>query len=136
MWFFTRPSTSGVHAVALTPERRIVLVTLSYARGWRLPGGGRKRAEDAEAAIRRELSEEIGMTSCGALLKVARFSHSPDYRNDRSSLFIVEDVCYQPRWSLEIKKVAEFDPACLPVDTAPITRRLIEAARQGSGSAF
>ena len=33
----------GVHAVALTPERRIVLVRLRYAPGWRLPGAHRKK---------------------------------------------------------------------------------------------
>ena len=128
LWFFTRPRTSGVHAIALTPERRIVLVTLSYARGWRLPGGGRKRNEDAETAIRRELVEEIGMTACGALRKVARFSHQPDHRRDRSSLFIAQDVRYRPHWSLEIKAVREFDLDKLPADTAPITLRLIDAA--------
>ena len=103
-------------------------MTLSYARGWRLPGGGRKRGEDAETAVRRELVEEIGMTDCGALRAVASFSHRPDHRRDRSSLFVVENVRYRPRWSLEIKAVGEFDPDDLPVGTAAITRRLIEAA--------
>lgn len=117
-----------MHAIALTPERRIILVMLSYARGWRLPGGGRKRGEDAETAIRRELAEEIGMTVCGALRQVARFSHQPDHRRDRSSLFVVEDVRYRPHWSLEIKAVREFELDALPVDTAPITLRLIDAA--------
>ncbi len=117
--------------MALTPDRRIVLVTLSYATGWRLPGGGRKSGEGAEEAIRRELREEIGMMSCGAVRKVARFSHRPDYRNDRSSLFVVEEVRYRPRWSLEIKAVREFDLDELPHDLAPITRRLIAAAQSG-----
>lgn len=128
LWFFTRPRTSGVHAIALTPERRIILVTLSYARGWRLPGGGRKSDEDAETAIRRELTEEIGMIACGSLRQVAQFSHQPDHRRDRSSLFVAEDVVYRPRWSLEIKAVREFALDALPVDAAPITRRLIDAA--------
>lgn len=108
-------------------------MTLSYARGWRLPGGGRKPDEDAEAAVLRELREEIGMTSCGAVRRVGRFSHHPDFRNDRSSLFVVEDVVYRPRWSLEIKAVREFDPDRLPPDTAQITRRLIAAASEASG---
>ncbi len=128
LWFFTRPATSGVHALALTPQRRIVLVTLSYARGWRLPGGGRKRGEADEQAMLRELREEIGMTSHGGIEKVARFSHRPDFRQDRSSLFIVRDVAYRPKWSLEIKAIAEFDLEALPHDTAHITRRLIAAA--------
>ena len=128
VWFFTRPRTSGVHAIALTPDRRIILVTLSYARGWRLPGGGRKQGEDPEMAIRRELAEEIGMTACGVVRDVGQFSHRPDYRQDRSSLFVVENVCYRPRWSLEIRAVRAFDLDSLPADTAPITHRLIAAA--------
>ena len=43
-WLIRRPRTFGAHALALTPERRIVLVKLRYAPGWRLPGGGRGRA--------------------------------------------------------------------------------------------
>jgi ADP-ribose pyrophosphatase YjhB (NUDIX family) len=130
VWFFTSPSSTGVHAVALTPDRRIILVTLSYARGWRLPGGGRKADEPAEEAVLRELREEIGMTSHGAVRKVANFSHRSDHRKDRSSLFVVEDVAYEPRWSLEIKAVKEFDPDDLPPDSAPITRRLVAAAAE------
>jgi hypothetical protein len=38
VWFFTRPTTYGVHAIPVTPAGKLVLVTLSYARGWRLPG--------------------------------------------------------------------------------------------------
>lgn len=128
MWFFTRPSSAGVHAVALTPENRIVLVTLSYARGWRLPGGGRKVGEGDEEAMLRELREEIGMTGHGQVEKVARFSHRPDFRNDRSALFVVRDLAYRPKWSLEIKAVREFPLDALPADAAPITRRLIAAA--------
>lgn len=74
------------------------------------------------------------MTACGAVRPVARFSHRPDYRNDRSSLFVVEDVAYRPRWSLEIEAVKEFDLGALPGDIAAITRRLIEAASQSLGA--
>jgi 8-oxo-dGTP pyrophosphatase MutT (NUDIX family) len=46
-------SRLGVHAIALTPERRIVLVKLRYAPGWRLPGGAREEYEDpCEAGLR------------------------------------------------------------------------------------
>nr|WP_295374196.1 NUDIX domain-containing protein [uncultured Sphingosinicella sp.] len=130
LWFFTSPHTSGVHAVPLTPEGKIILVTLSYARGWRLPGGGRKSSEDAQEGVLRELREEIGMVSHGRVEKVANFSHRPDHRRDRSSLFVVEDVRYRPRWSLEIKAVREFDSDQLPPDAAPITRRLVAAAKR------
>ena len=69
----------GVHAVALTPERRIVLVRLRYAPGWRLPGGGLDAGEDLERAALRELREEIGITVKEACLAPLTFaSHAYD----------------------------------------------------------
>jgi 8-oxo-dGTP pyrophosphatase MutT (NUDIX family) len=128
MWFVTRPTTLGVHAVPVTPAGNIVLVKLSYARGWRLPGGGRKPHEDPERAIVRELQEESGLERFENVQKVADFEHRPDFRKSRSSLFVVHDVVYRPRWSLEIKAVAEFPSGTLPMDTAPITHRLLAEA--------
>jgi len=37
-WFVRRPRTFGAHALALTAGRKIILVKLRYAPGWRLPG--------------------------------------------------------------------------------------------------
>jgi ADP-ribose pyrophosphatase YjhB (NUDIX family) len=92
LWFFTRPVTFGVHAVPITPAGELVLVKLSYARGWRLPGGGRKAGEAAEEAMLRELREEIGLISFGSLQEVTRFEHRPDFRKDQSRLFVVRGV--------------------------------------------
>ena len=44
-WFVRRPRTYGAHAIALTPKRKLILVKLRYAPGWRVPGGGRKDGE-------------------------------------------------------------------------------------------
>ena len=129
LWFFTRPRTEGAHAIPVTPDGKIVLVTLSYARGWRLPGGGVKRGEDPEAAALRELREEIGMTAHGAVEKVTVFTHRPDFRQAVGSLFLVRDVTYRPRWSLEIKSVRAFGLDALPPDMPGITRRLLAAGR-------
>jgi 8-oxo-dGTP pyrophosphatase MutT (NUDIX family) len=129
MWFVTRPTTFGVHAVPITPSGNIVLVKLSYASGWRLPGGGRKPHEDPERAVIRELQEEIGLERYENVQKVTDFEHRPDFRRSQSSLFVVRDVVYRSKWSLEIKAVAEFHPGELPPDTAPITRGLLAKAR-------
>ena len=129
LWFFTNPSTVGAHAIPITPQGEVVLVTLSYARGWRLPGGGVKSGEDPEAAVLRELREEIGMTAHGAVRKVTSFSHRPDFREATGTLFVVRDVIYRPRWSLEIKAVRAFGLDSLPPDMPTITRRLLADAR-------
>ena len=126
LWYFTRPEVRGVHAIVLTPEERVVLVKHRYARGWHLPGGGQKRGEAAEAAILRELSEEIGLREHGTLEPACIYRHQSDYRTATVSLFLLRDVRYQPPWSLEIEQVKEFKLDGMPADTTRLSRARIE----------
>jgi 8-oxo-dGTP pyrophosphatase MutT (NUDIX family) len=128
VWSVTRPETAGVHAVALTPAGKVVLVTLSYVDGWRLPGGGLKRGEDPRDAVLRELREEIGLTAHGAVALATVFDHNPDFKKDRSSLFVVRDVQYAPRWSLEVAAVGEFPLDALPPGLSRVTGQLLREA--------
>jgi len=112
---------SGVHAVPLTGEGKVVLIRLTYAPGWRVPGGGLKRGEAPERAMLRELREEIGLISHGAIERL------DDVRpGEPSTFFLVRDVAYRPRRSLEVEEVREFDPEQLPDDTTRWTARLVE----------
>ncbi len=129
-WLMRRPRTFGAHAFALTPERKVVLVKLRYAPGWRLPGGGREAGEDPRAAVLRELREEIGMTSHGRVWLAAELDQDVHFKRDLASLLIVEDVRYRPpRWSWEIERIAEAPIDDLPDDMAPIARAWVEALR-------
>jgi 8-oxo-dGTP pyrophosphatase MutT (NUDIX family) len=129
-WFIRRPRTFGAHAIALTPERRLVLVKLRYAPGWRLPGGGCRADEDPRGAVLRELREEIGMTSHGAVRLACELEQATDFKLDLAALLVVEDVRYQPpRWSWEVERVMEYEPDDLPLDLAPITQSWIAAIR-------
>ncbi|HEX8839910.1 MAG TPA: NUDIX domain-containing protein [Sphingomicrobium sp.] len=124
-----RPRTFGAHALALTPERKLILVKLRYAPGWRLPGGGRRAGEDAVEAALRELCEEVGMTSHGAVQLAAELEQRPDGRRDLVSVVVVKDVRYRPRWSWEVERLREVDLRRLPDDLAPVARAWIEAVR-------
>jgi 8-oxo-dGTP pyrophosphatase MutT (NUDIX family) len=128
-WYVRRPETKGVHAAVFAGDGRIVLVRHSYAPGWRLPGGGVKSKEEAEAAILRELREEIGILSWSRIRHVTDFEHRPDFRRGRGSLFRLDGVDYRPKRSLEIEAIEAFDPDRLPADATPLTREMIEAAR-------
>ena len=98
----------GVHAIALTPERLMILVRLRYAPGWRLPGGGRGPEEGIDEAVLRELREEIGMTSHGTVRPSLTGS---------DPVMIVEDVHYRrPRWSWEVEDILEAPLDALPSD--------------------
>ena len=127
-WFLRRPRTYGAHAIALTPRRQLILVKLRYAPGWRLPGGGRKPSEYAQAAVIRELREEIGMVAYGRVRLACELEESVDFKRDLATILIVEYVRYRPRrWSWEVEEVGEFSPDELPADTALTTLRWLGA---------
>ena len=128
-WFVRRPRTFGAHALALTPERKLILVKLRYAPGWRFPGGGRREGEDPVEAALREAREEIGMTSHGRARLAAEIEQRPDARRDLVSVVIVEDVRYRSRWSWEVERIMEAELDNLPEGLAPVARAWIEAAR-------
>ncbi len=130
LWKLTGPGRAGVHAVPLTPEGKVVLVLLTYAPGWRLPGGGRGRKETAEAAMLRELREEIGLLAHGAIERLEDLRPGSGLPGDRSAFFLVREIVYRPRRSLEIDEVREFDPKRLPDDVTPWTARIIERFAQ------
>lgn len=130
-WFLRRPRTFGAHAIALTPERKLILVKLRYASGWRLPGGGRAPEEEPIAAALRELREEIGLTAHGAIRLACEIEQPTDFKRDLASLLIIDDVRYHPRrWSWEVERICERRLDELPEDLAPITREWIDAARR------
>jgi 8-oxo-dGTP pyrophosphatase MutT (NUDIX family) len=127
-WRIRHPRTFGAHALAFTPERRIVLVKLRYARGWRLPGGGRSADEDPADAVLRELREEIGMISHGRIRLACEREEQADFKRDLAALLIVEDVRYAPpRWSLEVEQVIEASLDDLPPDLSPRAAGWLEA---------
>jgi 8-oxo-dGTP pyrophosphatase MutT (NUDIX family) len=112
----------------LTPERKLILVKLRYAPGWRMPGGGRKHGEYAQAAVIRELREEIGMVAYGRVRLACELEESVDFKRDLATILIVEDVRYRPRrWSWEVEQVGEFALDRLPSDTSRTTLRWLDA---------
>ncbi|MEA3041863.1 MAG: hypothetical protein QOC65_1352 [Sphingomonadales bacterium] len=121
-WALTGRRGRGVLAVPLTAEGKLVLVRLTYARGWHLPGGGVGRHEDAQAAALRELAEEIGMTGHGAVERLDQIGGSP--------VFLVRDVAYAPRRTFEIDEVGEFAPDALPPGATRSARRGLAEARK------
>jgi 8-oxo-dGTP pyrophosphatase MutT (NUDIX family) len=129
VWFVRRPRSFGVHALALTPTGKIILVKLRYSPGWRLPGGGRGQKEEAREAVLRELREEIGMISHGTINVACQLEEEADYKQDMVSLFIVRDVEYRPRWSWEVEDVMEAALDSLPSDLSPRMAGWLRALR-------
>jgi len=127
-WFVRRPRTHGAHALAFTPDGKLILVKLRYAAGWRLPGGGRAADEGPRDAVLRELREEIGLTAHGEIRVAAEIEQRPHAKRDLASLLVVRDVSYRPhRWSWEVEAIAEHALDDLPADMAPVALEWLRA---------
>ena len=126
LWRLRKPTADEVRAIVLTPDGKVVLVTHSYTPGWYLPGGGAKRGETAEAAMLRELREEIGLLRFSKIARADPVDAKRDGQKQRW-LFVVTGAEYAPRWNLEIAVVGAFDPHALPAGCTASTGRRIAA---------
>lgn len=124
-WFLVRPITIGVR-ILLIKDGSVVLVKHSYQDAWYLPGGGVKRGESLEQAIRREAAEE-----CGATIQKIRFlgiyTNIAEYKSDHTSLFLGENFTLKEKDDHEIDQVALFPFQELPDHISPGSCRKIEA---------
>lgn len=129
-YFIVRPITLGVR-ILLVEDQQVVLVKHSYEPGWFLPGGGVKRGETLEQAVRREAAEE-----CGAVLHAVKFigtyHNLSAYKSDHVTLFLSEQFSLYEKHDPEIAVLAAFPLDQLPGDTTPGSRRKITAYTNGS----
>jgi ADP-ribose pyrophosphatase YjhB (NUDIX family) len=85
-WFLVRPKTFGVQCVIQQGDA-ILLVRNTYGRKqWTFPGGSIARGESAEAAIRREVREEVSLP-LQQLQHLGAFDATIDYKRDHVEVF-------------------------------------------------
>jgi 8-oxo-dGTP pyrophosphatase MutT (NUDIX family) len=128
LWAKSGPSSRarGAAALVLDGNGRVLLVRHGYQPGWRLPGGGIERGETAEAAVRRELAEEVGMQG-GRTTLMGEYRRRVLWVDQAVTLFRVEGaaIAFRPGW--EIREILWADPALPPPGLSPATaRRLAE----------
>lgn len=111
-WRLTKPRTIGVRAVLLDSDDRVALVRHTYTDQWYLPGGGVKKGESMEAALRRELEEEL------------------QSRILKSSVFWASITAAARRRTI-ISSSSLFEPAM--VNPAPSKRPILQRSRKLDG---
>ena len=87
-WFIFRPKTQGVKCLVLCKDE-VVLIRHTYGNSvWTLPGGGFKKGETKEVAVKREVKEELGLNINPEYL--GEFTHNTEYKMDTVYCFVAK----------------------------------------------
>lgn len=128
------PVTLGVR-ILLVRDGEVLLVRHSYREGWFLPGGGVKRRETLEQAVRREAREEV-WAEIQDLRLVGLFSNFIEAKSDHIAVFASEQFTLGPDCkSDEIAEARFFPLDALPPEVSPGSERRIAEYRDGAGLA-
>lgn len=132
-WRIFKPLTLGVKLM-LIEDDSIWLVQHSYQPGWFLPGGGVKRNEMLETAVRREANEELG-AKLEDLSLFGVYTNESEYKNDHVVLFVSRKFIVGQTDKAEIRAVQKFPFHQLPTDLSRGTKRRIEEFMNGRSQA-
>jgi 8-oxo-dGTP pyrophosphatase MutT (NUDIX family) len=133
-WFVARPRAMGVLALVVDEQGRVLLVEQTYTDGWYLPGGGVRRKEALDAALRRELREEVGIEPTAEPRLHGLYWNFREHKSDCIAVFVVDRWSRKPARSIEIVRDAFFAPGELPEDASPAARRRIAELVDGAAA--
>jgi ADP-ribose pyrophosphatase YjhB (NUDIX family) len=128
-WRLRRGMTLGAQGVIIDGGGRVLLVRHSYRPGWFFPGGGVEWGETIEAALARELDEEVGVELRAPAELHGIFSNFANFKGDHIAVFIVRHWTRRENYRrpAEISEADMFDVRHLPERTDAGTRnRLAE----------
>jgi ADP-ribose pyrophosphatase YjhB (NUDIX family) len=116
------PVCFGVAGAVFDSGGRVLLVKQTYMPGWRLPGGGVNRGEAPEAAVLRELHEEVGLTG-GAASLFGLYTGKAGLATHLVAFYRITGaaIAFSPNW--EVRDILFADIAAPPPDTVAATRR-------------
>ncbi len=138
-WRVRRPRTLGVRAILLDAQERVALVRHSYIDQWYLPGGGVKKGESFEAAIYREIREEVAIDTA-RIERIGGVFHSRNEgKDDHIVIFILRlppgaAEAMRAADAMEIEAVGWFPIDALPTGTSAATARRIAEYAEGRSS--
>jgi len=128
-WRVVKPSTEGSRALIIK-DSKILLVKDIGSERWKFSGGGKRKNEDPEACLLREIKEELNMSGVIRSKRGTFFSQTEGKR-DTIHLFLFEpiDTTFKKQW--EIVDAQWFFLNDIPLDATPATKRRIEEYNNG-----
>jgi 8-oxo-dGTP pyrophosphatase MutT (NUDIX family) len=115
----------GVAAAVFDAHGRVLLIKQRYDPVWQLPGGGVNRGEPAQAAVIRELYEEVGLAG-GTAQFFGLYSSSVGWPTAVVALYRISGATVNFRPNLEIREICFIDPLSPPDGCAPATLRRLK----------
>ena len=128
--FFQPHFTVTVAAVVSDERGRVLLLKHSFrgGSGWGIPGGFLAKGEQPEEALRRELSEEVGIDAENIVLALVRTV--ADARQVQIIFRCGSRGEARPT-SIEVKGCEWFDPGAMPSELARSQRAIIMQVLSG-----
>ncbi|MEN3342106.1 MAG: double-stranded uracil-DNA glycosylase [Actinomycetota bacterium] len=132
------PWREGVRGLVVDPAGRTILLRYGneYSTWWLTPGGGKLPGESDEAALRRELREELGLRDfeLGPLLwhDARWFLDEPGHCGQRDHVYLVRVQPFEPAPELELETegchelrwLTAAEAGSLPTRPSDLARRL------------
>lgn len=116
------------------PDERVALVKHTYGPYWYLPGGGVKKGESCDAAVLRELREEVAFTAPRIERILGLHHNRGESKDDHVVTFVFrtdDPAKLRAADANEIEELRWFPIDALPADISPATRRRITEYREG-----
>jgi len=114
----------GVRGICYNSENNsVLLVKHTYSTGWELPGGGVGVGEPMLRALKRELSEEVGL-KCTSTHLQGIYHNSVISKRDHVVIYVVEEWQEEQnheRPKMEISEAAWHKLDGLPEELTPCT---------------
>jgi ADP-ribose pyrophosphatase YjhB (NUDIX family) len=132
-WLLGGVFTAGAMCIVVRDGGELLLVRPRYRRGWGLPGGFMRGREQPDAAMRRELAEEVGIVEVDVDVVGTYVAHG---RRHIEHLYEtrVRDHELSKRYAfLEIAEARWWDPSELP-ELQPEAHAALELWQSRRGS--
>jgi ADP-ribose pyrophosphatase YjhB (NUDIX family) len=129
IWRMRRGITLGAQGAVIDGEGHVLLVRHGYRPGWWFPGGGVEWGETLEAALARELEEEVGVSLTGPVELHGVYSNFASFPGDHIAVFVVRNWRRKDddHWKLgEIAEASMFGRDELPEKIERGTRARID----------